>query len=262
MSGRTMVFINGLRVLFSGREIVRGVDLEFPAQGISVVMGRSGCGKTTLLRSLNRLNEEFSGCRTEGQIEMDFGDGRVPLYPGGGRPAMAQRELRRRVGMVFQTPQVFPVSIYKNMALPLTVVSGCSRSELDDRIRLALEQAELWKEVEHRLNMPADRLSGGQQQRLCLARALVLEPDMLLLDEPTASLDVHAAGRVEELLTELGEHYPIIMVSHHPRQGLRLANAGLTVMAEGRVLQHLNSVEGMEEKELEVLLAGTENSSF
>lgn len=242
-----------LSVSFSGHEVVRSVSLDVPRSGVAVLVGRSGSGKTTLLRAVNRLNEEVPGCRTEGQAELSLGGGPVALYPEPGRKTLPLEELRRRVGMVFQTPQVFPVSVYRNVALPVSVALGCPRAELDDRVRDALVRADLWNEVEGRLNMSAERLSGGQQQRLCLARALALEPDMLLLDEPTASLDVRAARHVEELLLSLSEKLPVLMVSHSLPQSLRLASF-LAVMAEGRVLRCLNGVDGMEERDLERML--------
>lgn len=243
-----------LSVSFSGHDVVRSVSLDVPRGGVAVLVGRSGSGKTTLLRAVNRLNEEVPGCRTQGQAELGLGGAPVALYPEKGRETLPLEELRRRVGMVFQTPQVFPVSVYRNVALPLSVALGCVRSELDDRVRDALVRADLWQEVEDRLSMSAERLSGGQQQRLCLARALALEPDMLLLDEPTASLDVRAARHVEELLVSLAERLPVLMVSHGLAQSLRLASF-LAVMSEGRVLHCLHGVDGMEEKDLEALLS-------
>ena len=247
--------IRGLRVSFSGREVVHGVDLTLPRQGISVLVGRSGSGKSTLLRALNRLNEEFPGARTEGQVYLGLGEGPVAVYPEAGHTSLPLAELRRRIGMVFQTPQVFPADIRRNMQLPLSVVAGCPRSELEDRMRSALMEVELWSEVADRLDMPAERLSGGQQQRLCLARVLALEPALLLLDEPTASLDVHAARHVEELFERLSERCPVIMVSHSLRQSLDLAGT-LTVLRDGSVTHHFTSKDGLDERGLEALLAG------
>ncbi len=245
------VRIIGLTVAFSGRAVVRDVSLALPRRGISVLAGRSGSGKTTLLRALNRLNEEFPGCRTHGWADLDLGSGPVPVY---GPDAVPLSVLRRSVGMVFQTPQVFPASIRRNITLPLSLVAGCPRSGLEEGMRRALEQADLWKEVKDRLDAPAADLSGGQQQRLCLARALALKPALLLLDEPTASLDVHASRHVEELLAELCLTLPIVMVSHSPAQSLRLAGT-LAVMNEGRLTRRIGSTEGMTEKDLEEMLS-------
>ena len=250
---RTAIDVRGLRIAFGSSEIVHGVDVAFPRSGISVLIGRSGSGKTTLLRSLNRLNDEFPECRVQGQVELDFGSGPVPLYPESGRRPLELCELRRRVGMVFQTPQVFPASIRRNMHLPLSVVAGMPPSELDDRMKEALVLAELWDEVADRLDAPASTLSGGQQQRLCLARALALEPSFLLLDEPTASLDVHASRHVEELLLQLSERCTIVMASHSLGQSLRLAQT-LAVMGSGHLLHCFDDTSGLSENDLEAVL--------
>ncbi len=254
-----VLLVRDLCVSFFDRPVLRRVNLAVPAGGIAVLVGRSGSGKTTLLRAVNRLNDEVPGCRTEGTVELVTKRGRLNVFPGTGPDAVTLPELRRRVGMVFQTPQVFPASVYSNVAMPLSVAAGCPRSELDDRVRDALVRADLWHEVEGRLSMSAERLSGGQQQRLCLARALALEPDVLLLDEPTASLDVHAARRVESLLLELSRRLPVIMVSHGLSQSLRLASF-LAVMEEGRVIRAVSDTSGMTEGDLERLLDGGEKT--
>ena len=247
--------VRNLSVSFFDHAVLHDVNLAVPSGGIAVLVGRSGSGKTTLLRAVNRLNEEVPGCRTEGSVELRLPGGRMDVFPGTGPDGVPLPELRRRVGMVFQTPQVFPVSVYRNIAVPLAVTMGCPRSELDDRVKSALVRADLWQEVEGRLDMSAERLSGGQQQRLCLARALALEPDMLLLDEPTASLDVHSARHVEELLLALSERLPVLMVSHGPAQSLRLASF-MAVMKDGRLLRSFRSVDGMTESDLERVLDG------
>ena len=251
-----MLRARDLSVSFFDHAVVHEVNLDVPRGGIAVLVGRSGSGKTTFLRAVNRLNEEVPGCRTTGQVELFLPGGSMSLYPEKGKETPALSVLRRRVGMVFQTPQVFPVSVFRNVALPLSVALGCPRAELEDRVKAALLQADLWKEVEGRLFMSAERLSGGQQQRLCLARALALEPDMLLLDEPTASLDVRAARHVEELLFSLAERLPVLMVSHSLGQSLRLASF-LVVMEAGRVTHALADVKGMTEDDLEALLGDT-----
>ena len=245
--------IVNMSVSFGTCEVVHSVSLELPRKGIGVIMGRSGSGKTTLLRAMDRLNEERTGCRTTGQIWLTLRDGVVPVYPGSDQMPLPLSELRRRVGMVFQTPQVFPLSIRRNVALALEVIARCPSSERHDRIREALVRADLWNEVESRLDMPAERLSGGQQQRLCLARALALEPDILLLDEPTASLDVHAARHIEELLQDVSRTTPVVMVSHSPTQGLRLAGT-LVVMASGTVAAVVANPGGVSAEELERML--------
>ena len=235
--------IEGLQVAFGQREILHDVHFSAPATGLSVIVGRSGSGKTTLLRALNRLNETLPHCHTQGRVRLNLGQGLEDIYPHGDAPAAPHRpvsELRRLVGMVFQTPNVLPVSVAQNIALPLKVVRGIAPAELDDRVQAALMAVGLWREIADRLHFPAEQLSGGQQQRLCLARALALEPAMILLDEPTASLDVHATGTIEDMLLELGATYPLIIVSHNPRQAARIAHS-LTVMAAGQVQAHFAS---------------------
>ncbi|MBR1672197.1 MAG: phosphate ABC transporter ATP-binding protein [Fretibacterium sp.] len=242
--------IKGLRVAFGEREILHGIDAAFPANRVSVILGRSGSGKSTLLRSLNRLNECFDGCRSEGEVRVLL-DGRLVPVEGGGAPALT--ELRRRVGMVFQSPNPLPLSIRRNITLPLELAAGrLSREELDETVRETLTRTGLWEEVQDRLDAPAQGLSGGQQQRLCLARALALRPSLLLLDEPTASLDRAAAQRVEDMIKTFNhsrqgadltlEKRPssppvsIIMVSHSLQQAAKLADYAV-VMADGQVLQ-------------------------
>ena len=214
---RQSICVEHLEVAFGGRRVLENVDFDARATGLSVIVGRSGSGKTTLLRAL------------------DLGRGLEDVYPQSlGARVRPLSELRRLVGMVFQTPSVLPVSVAQNIAVPLKVVRGVPGSEIGDRVRQALEAVGLWQETADRLRLPAASLSGGQQQRLCLARALALEPAVLLLDEPTASLDVHSARAIEDLLTGLAERYPLVVVSHNPRQAAKLAQS-LAVMAKGRM---------------------------
>lgn len=227
--------IEDLSVSFGGRVVLEPVRADLPAEGTTVIVGRSGSGKTTFLRAFNRLNEEFPGCATRGQITLTLGGRAVPLYPdGSGRAGLTLSELRRRVGMVFQSPNVFPCSIQENVLLPLRALGLCDGEEAAARARRALEDAGLWEEVADRLRRPAETLSGGQQQRLCLARALALEPEILLLDEPTASLDARASERVERLLSGLAETRRLLLVSHNLAQALRLADR-IWVFSGGRL---------------------------
>ena len=229
------ICVEHLEVAFGGRRVLENVGFDAGAAGLSVIVGRSGSGKTTLLRALNRLNETLPGCRTRGRVRLDLGRGLEDVYPQSlGARVRPLSELRRLVGMVFQTPSVLPVSVAQNIAVPLKVVRGVPGSEIGDRVRQALEAVGLWQETADRLRLPAASLSGGQQQRLCLARALALEPAVLLLDEPTASLDVHSARAIEDLLKGLAERYPLVVVSHNPRQAAELAQS-LAVMAKGRM---------------------------
>lgn len=230
------VRINDLCVYFGQQQVLHNIRMEAPSRGITVLAGRSGSGKTTLLRALNRLNETFFHCRTAGVVELDLGRGLEAIYPASGVSVRPLAQLRRLVGMVFQTPNVLPVSVERNLALPLEVVAGLPEKERGRKTEAALMSVGLWEEVKDRLDMPAERLSGGQQQRLCLARALALEPALLLLDEPTASLDVHATAEIEDLLLRLASQYPLLVVSHNPEQAVRLGER-LVIMADGHVRQ-------------------------
>lgn len=227
--------VRGLCVAFGGRPVLREVGFDLPARRITVVIGRSGSGKTTLLRALNRLNECFPGCQSRGEVRLRLRNGWVPAY-GPGAPSL--EELRRRVGMVFQTPNVLPISVERNLLLPIRLVRDLSRREQLDLVEASLREAQLWEEVKDRLGADALSLSVGQQQRLCLARALALAPDLLLLDEPTASVDYAAAGRIEELLAGLRARYTIVVVSHSLSQARRLADR-LLVLRDGELVRSL-----------------------
>ena len=224
--------IRGLSVSFHGRRALGEVDLAIPPRGLTVVIGPSGSGKTTLLRSVNRLNECFPACRTTGAVRLRLGGRWVGAYDG----ACSLTDLRRRAAMVFQNPDPLPASIEKNFATPLRSVLECSRREVRDRMTVALREVLLYDEVKDRLGESALTLSGGQQQRLCLARALALEPEVLLLDEPTANLDFVATRRIEELLDRLKERYTIIAVSHSLGQTRRIADR-VVVLRGGKVSQ-------------------------
>ena len=211
--------IEQLSVAFSGKRVLSGLNLSLPAGGLNFLLGVSGCGKTTLLRAINRLNECLPECVTEGRVMLRLCGAWVDAYA----PALPVETLRRRVGMVFQTPNVLPLSIARNITLPLSIVGRAPDDEIAGRVEAALREAHLWNEVCDRLHVPAQSLSGGQQQRLCLARALALEPEILLLDEPTASLDVRAARQIEDLLERLKTRYTLLIVSHSIHQTTRLA---------------------------------------
>lgn len=243
MNNHASVRLSAVSVAFHGRTVVSGVCAAFPPRGLSVLVGRSGSGKTTLLRTMNRLNEEFPGCETQGQVELNLGNGLETILPD--TRGRTLPDLRRRVGMVFQTPNVFPASILKNLSMPLEYVAEYPKTEIADRVRAALEAVGLWNEVRDRLDTPAERLSGGQQQRLCLARTLALEPAILLLDEPTASLDVRASREVEALLIRLAQTYPIIMVSHSLPQACRLGQQ-ILVFRDGCLVRQLAREEASE----------------
>lgn len=215
----TAIRIENLSVSFAGRPVIRELSLTIPWGGPTFLLGRSGSGKTTLLRAINRLNECLPGCVTRGTVEVRCGEQWLDAYS----PKQPVEALRRRVGMVFQSPNVLPLSIARNIALPLKTTLGLSAGECEARAEQALREVHLWGEVKDRLSAPAAALSGGQQQRLCLARALALRPEILLLDEPTSSLDFKAAGQIEELLSELKNRYTLVVVSHSLSQAHRLA---------------------------------------
>ena len=227
--------VRGLGVSFGEHPALREVDADFPQGEVSVLLGRSGSGKTTLLRALNRLNECFEGYRGEGSVSVRLGGAVRPLH---GPEALPLSVLRRSVGMVFQTPNPLPLSIRRNMTLPLSLVAGMEKREAESAMERALIEVGLWNEVSGRLDRPALGLSGGQQQRLCLARALALSPEILLLDEPTASLDRPATARIEELILSFRGRYSVVMVSHSLSQARRVADL-LVVMADGRIDQTL-----------------------
>jgi phosphate transport system ATP-binding protein len=221
-------------VRFGERTAIDRVDLSIPAGRVTVLLGPSGSGKTTLLRTLNRLNEMFAGHRQDGRVLLHL-DGREHDIGG---PDIDVAWLRRRVAMVFQSPNVLPVSIEKNLALPLDLTLGVRGKPARERIERALDQAMLLDEVKDRMRDRATTLSGGQQQRLCLARALTLDPAVLLLDEPTASLDHRASRRIEALIERLKSRYTIVAVSHGLGQATRIADRAV-VLRDGRVVEEM-----------------------
>jgi ABC-type phosphate transport system, ATPase component len=232
-----------LCVSFAGRQVLSHLSLEIRAGGPTVLVGRSGSGKTTLLRAINRLNECLPDCATSGQVRLLLGGQWVEVYGRG----IAVENLRKRVGMVFQTPNVLPVSVARNLGLPLKLALGLSNADIAVRMEQALGEAHLWDEVKDRLDHPARTLSGGQQQRLCLARTLAFRPEVLLLDEPTASLDYKAAQGIEELLRELGARYTLVVVSHNLSQARRLAKQ-MFVLRQGGQLDSVRQ-EVLDDKE-------------
>ena len=210
--------IEKLAVSFSKRRIFYIEALEIEAQRITVVSGPSGIGKSTFLRALNRLNECYSGAETTGSIKLMLDGVFTDIY------AIPVEVLRRKAGMVFQHPNVLPVSVEKNFTIPLIHGKGIAKNEALEIMRESLVLAGLWSEVSSRLSDSAGSLSGGQQQRLCMARALSLEPEILLLDEPTASLDTKAAAVVEETIHRIAEKHTVLAVTHDSEQALRLGS--------------------------------------
>ena len=243
--------IQNLSVSFHGRKAVSGINAVLPSEGITVLIGRSGSGKTTFLRALNRLNETFDGYEGSGSIRLLLGNEMKDIYSSG---TLTPTELRRKVGMVFQTPNPLPLSIRRNIILPLELMLGSGKSVAEEKMQTALKTIGLWDEVKDRLDTPANRLSGGQQQRLCLARALALEPEMLLLDEPTASLDKKSSELIEEHLLSLKNRYSIVMVSHSVRQALKLGSY-FVLLKNGTVATSFSKEELPEGKEAEKIIS-------
>lgn len=202
------------------------ISLPIHRGAITALIGPSGCGKTSFLKSLNRLTDLEPAVRLRGKIHFDGLD----LL----QDEIDTLQLRRRIGMIFQRPNPFPLSIQDNLALPLKEHGVRNRTEREARIETALKDVGLWQEVSHRLHDPALSLSGGQQQRLCIARALVLKPEMLLMDEPCSALDPMSAARVEELISELRFHYSVVVVTHNLAQARRIADyVGVFWLQEG-----------------------------
>jgi phosphate transport system ATP-binding protein len=210
------VELKGLHARYGSTHAVRGIDLGFESDRVTAIIGPSGCGKSTMVRCINRMHEEIDGARAEGQVlldGLDLYDSRIDIVA-----------VRRAVGMVFQKPNPFPtMSIFDNVVSGLRL-TGASRGEMDDRGREALVGAGLWDEVKDRLKAPGVSLSGGQQQRLCIARALAVEPEVLLMDEPCSALDPVATLRIEELIGELKQRVTIVIVTHNMQQAARVAD--------------------------------------
>lgn len=207
--------IHNVNLFYGDFHALKNVDLDIPEKEITAFIGPSGCGKSTLLKSLNRMNDLVEGCKITGDIRLDgediYGDMDVNL-------------LRKRVGMVFQKPNPFPMSIYDNIAYGPRTHGVHNKVALDEIVEKSLRGAAIWDEVKDRLRTSALGLSGGQQQRLCIARALAVEPEVLLMDEPTSALDPISTSKIEDLAEELKENYTIIMVTHNMQQAARISD--------------------------------------
>ncbi len=208
--------IRHLDFFYGAQQALKGIDLDLPDRRVSGLIGPSGCGKSTLLRCLNRMYDLYPGQRAAGEVMFD-GENIV----GAG---VDLDRLRARVGMVFQKPTPFPMSVHDNIAFGVKLHERLSRGELDERIEWSLTRAALWDEVKDRLRAPAAALSGGQQQRLCIARTIAVRPEVILLDEPTSALDPISTLKVEELIDELKRDFTIVIVTHNMQQAARCAD--------------------------------------
>ncbi len=205
-----------LNLWFKDNHVLKGINLAIKENAVTAVMGPSGCGKSTLIRAMNRMNDVISGCRVTGEVYVDGKN----VYEAGTNVY----DLRRRVGMVFQRPNPFPKSIFENVAFGPKIHKIASGKKLEEIVEKSLRGAALWDEVKDRLNDSAFSLSGGQQQRLCIARALAVEPEVILMDEPCSALDPASTSRVEVLIRELSEKYTVIIVTHNLQQAARVSD--------------------------------------
>ena len=207
--------VEHLNLFYGDFQGLRDINLTFPENQVTALIGPSGCGKSTLLKSLNRMNDLVEGCRIEGRITLDD----VDAYR-----SVDVNNLRRRVGMVFQQPNPFPMSVYDNVAFGPRTHGIKKRADLDEIVERSLRDAAIWDELKDRLKKNALGLSGGQQQRLCIARALAVRPEVLLLDESTSALDPISTAKIEELVGELKQKYTVVMVTHNMLQALRVCD--------------------------------------
>lgn len=216
MDKNVKMSIRNLNFYYGSVQALRNVNLEILANCVTALIGPSGCGKTTFLRCLNRMNDVVEGARVEGQILLDGED----IYA----PELDPVQIRRRVGMVFQKSNPFPKTIFENVAYGLKINGSYSKKEVTDRVEKSLKDAALWNEVADRLHDSAMEVSGGQQQRLCIARALAVEPEVILMDEPASALDPIATQKIEELIQELKKKYTIVIVTHNMQQAARVSD--------------------------------------
>jgi len=208
--------IKNIDLFYTEFQALKNINLQIPANEIMAFIGPSGCGKSTLLRTLNRMNDIIEGCRINGEILLDSED----IYAKN----LDINLLRKRVGMVFQKPNPFPMSVYDNIAFGPITHGIRNKVKLDEIVENALKSAAIWNEVKDRLKKSALGLSGGQQQRLCIARALAVAPDVLLMDEPTSALDPISTGTIEDLISELKQKYTIVIVTHNMQQATRISD--------------------------------------
>ena len=225
------ISIQNLDLWYNDFQALHKVNLEIEEKKITAFIGPSGCGKSTLIKTLNRMNDLVEGCRVDGKVLLDGKN----IYNG-----MDVNLLRKRVGMVFQKPNPFPMSIYDNVAFGLRTHGIKKKSEVDDIVEKSLRDAAIWDEVKDRLKKSALGLSGGQQQRLCIARALAISPDVLLMDEPTSALDPISTNKIEDLVLELKKKYTIVIVTHNMQQATRISDQTAFFLL-GEVVEYANT---------------------
>ena len=207
--------VRNMDLFYGSFQALKGISLDMPANEITAFIGPSGCGKSTFLKSLNRMNDLVEDCRITGDVRLDGED----IYGN-----MDVSELRRRVGMVFQKPNPFPMSVYDNIAYGPRTHGITAKAELDEIVEKSLRDAAIWDEVKDRLRKSALGLSGGQQQRLCIARALAVKPEVILMDEPTSALDPISTSKIEDIVLDIKKDYTIIMVTHNMQQATRVSD--------------------------------------
>jgi len=205
-----------LNFYYGKNQALKTISMEIPEKCVTALIGPSGCGKTTFIRCLNRMNDTIEGIRVEGEILLDHEN----IYD----PEVDPVQVRKRVGMVFQKSNPFPKTIFENVAYGLRISGGYTKAQITDRVEKSLKGAALWEEVNDRLNDSAMALSGGQQQRLCIARALAVEPEVILMDEPASALDPIATQKIEELIQQLKTQYTIVIVTHNMQQAARVSD--------------------------------------
>ena len=233
-AGQIRMETRALRFYYGPTQALFDITLPIARNAVTALIGPSGCGKSTFLRCLNRMNDIIPRSRVEGSVLLDG----VDIYEGG----VDVVDLRRRVGMVFQKSNPFPKSIFENVAYGLRINRIVKRSRIADRVEKALREAALWEEVKDRLDAPGLGLSGGQQQRLCIARALAVEPEVLLMDEPASALDPSATQKVEELIYNLKKSYTIVIVTHNMQQAARVSDTTAFFML-GKVVEYDRTVK-------------------
>jgi phosphate transport system ATP-binding protein len=221
---RTRLGASGVNLFYGDFQALRNINLEIPECAITAIIGPSGCGKSSFLRLFNRMNDLITGARVEGRVELDG----INIYD----KSIDVVELRKRVGMVFQKPNTFPLSVFENVAYGPRRHGRHNRGELEEIVEKSLHQAALWDEVKDKLEQSALALSGGQQQRLCIARVLAVEPEVILMDEPCSALDPVATLKIEELMRSLTDSYTIIIVTHNMQQAARVSDMAAFLMME------------------------------